>query len=185
MRKIIFLFAVTGFFFISCNNSGNSDENKKDSSMSSSNSSSGNDKEAKDEKNKQTALALLHAVISHDVDAIFKDCAPDFVEYGDGSSPPIKNLDTAKTFVRQYFNAFPDFKGEDLNAVADGDWVMVSGNWSGTFKNDMMGMKPTNKAFHFPDVDILKFNDAGKVTEHHSVQSNITMMTQLGVKMEK
>jgi predicted ester cyclase len=46
-----------------------------------------------------------------------------------------------------------------------------------------MGMKATGKAFKIKDVDIFKFNDAGKIIEHRAVQSNETMARQLGMPM--
>jgi hypothetical protein len=47
-----------------------------------------------------------------------------------------------------------------------------------------MGMKPTNKSYKVKDVDLFTFNNEGKITEHHSVQSMQTMMTQVGAKMK-
>ncbi len=32
-----------------------------------------------------------------------------------------------------------DYKGENLEAVADGNKVLVCGDWSGTFKGDFIG----------------------------------------------
>ncbi len=46
-------------------------------------------------------------------------------------------------------------------------------------------MKATGKSFKAKDVDIFTFNDAGKITEHRSVQSMATLMQQLGVPMKK
>jgi len=87
--------------------------------------------------------------------------------------------------INQWMNAFPDNKGDNLKYVADGDWVMVWGDWSGTFKNDFMGMKATNKTYKMKDVDIFKLNDAGQVVEHHNVQSPNTMMMQVGMTPPK
>ena len=55
---------------------------------------------------------------------------------------------------------------------------------SGTFKAELMGMKPTGKSFKVKDVDIYTFNDDGKITEHRSVQSMATMLSQVGAKMK-
>ena len=68
-------------------------------------------------------------------------------------------------------------------AVADGDYVIVYGTWTGTWKNDFMGMKATGKSFKVNDADIFKFNDAGKMMEHRSVQSMKTIAMQIGMKM--
>jgi hypothetical protein len=46
-----------------------------------------------------------------------------------------------------------------------------------------MGMKATGKSFKVNDVDIFKFNDAGKMIEHRNVQSNATVAAQVGMSM--
>ncbi len=63
------------------------------------------------------------------------------------------------------------YKGENLRYYADGDYVLVHGDWSGIFKNDLMGLKATGQPIKFKDVDIFKLNEEGKVTEHSSIQN--------------
>jgi predicted ester cyclase len=137
------------------------------------------------EKNKQTALAAQEGFNSHNADLVFKDAAIDIIDYGNGSGSAIKGKDSCKAFVQALLVSFPDMKGENFMAIADGNHVAVFGDWSGTFKKGMMGMKPTNKSFKMKDVDLFTFNDDGKITEHRSIQSNEYMMMQLGVKMKK
>ncbi|MEP7107852.1 MAG: ester cyclase [Ferruginibacter sp.] len=136
-------------------------------------------------KNKETALASQQAINNHDVNEVMKYASPDMVDYGDGNMPPVKGLDSCKFFLQSFFTAFPDIKGENLMAIAEGNHVAVFGDWSGTFKGEMMGMKPTGKSFKVKDVDLFTFNDEGKVTEHRSIQSSEIMMMQLGAKMKK
>ena len=76
-------------------------------------------------------------------------------------------------------------KFDVLEAVADGDKVMVYGDWSGTFKNDFMGMKATGKSFKVKDVDIFTLNDEGKITSHRNVLPWSAIMEQVGAKMPK
>ncbi len=102
---------------------------------------------------------------------MLKNSDANIVDYGDGSGPVIRNLDSLKVGMKGWLDAFPDYKSENLTAIADGDKVAVYGDWSGTFKKDFMGMKSTGKTFNAKDVDIFTFNDAGKITEHRSVQS--------------
>ncbi len=87
--------------------------------------------------------------------------------------------------MKSWLDAFPDYKGENLMAIADGDKVAVYGDWSGTFKKDFMGMKATGKSFKAKDVDIFTFNDEGNITEHRAVQSMGSIFQQLGVPNEK
>jgi len=181
MNKLIIILAAITFTGISCNNKSTSASNT-DTTAASSNQSSDKDML---EKNKATALALEQAFNNHDANAVLKDASPDFVDYGDGNTPPTKGIDSSKAFLQSFITAFPDMKGDNLMAIADGDHVAVFGDWSGTFKGKMMGMKPTGKSFKMKDVDLFTFNDQGHITEHRSVQSMSTIMMQVGASMKK
>lgn len=174
MKKVFLLLAVTTVMLTACENNANKTEGTE-SKMSDSTSA-----ESKTERNKKIMMASYDAMASHNVNDMLKDCSSDCVDYGDGSMPPVKGKDSIMKMINQWMNAFPDNKGNDLKFVADGDWVMVWGEWSGTFKNDFMGMKATNKSYKMKDVDIFKLNDAGQVVEHHNIQSPNTMMMQVG-----
>ncbi|HYD21011.1 MAG TPA: ester cyclase [Flavipsychrobacter sp.] len=139
-----------------------------------------NSQEDKEERNKKTVMASMEAMTKGDVDAMLKDAAPDAVDYNDGSMPPMKISDSLKGMIKQFMTAFPDYKVNNAEYFADGNKVLVYYECSGTWKNDMMGMKATGKPFTQRDVEIFTFNDEGKVTEHRSVQSMGTMMAQIG-----
>jgi len=133
------------------------------------------------ERNKAVALASTQAMNAHDVAGMMKDAAPDMIDYGNGEDPAIKGRDSVASMLKMMIGGFPDLKADSLTALADGNKVAVFYTFSGTFKNPMMGMKATNKAFHIKDVDLFEFNDSGKIVSHRSVQANCTMMSQLGV----
>ena len=185
MKKTFLILCVMGVL-TACNNSGSSADNKKDTSANSTMSTAPST-ETKAERNRQTALAAVQAINSHDINNGFKDMTADAVDYGDGSGKPMKNLDSVKAIVGEYLKAFPDFKGDNAEAFsnADGSKVIVVGEYSGTFKGDFMGMKHTGKSFKYWDGDLFTFNDDGKITSHRSIQSNMTMMAQIGAKMPK
>jgi steroid delta-isomerase-like uncharacterized protein len=138
----------------------------------------------KSDRNKATALASMEAFNTHNVDAILKDVASDVVDYGDGSGMVVKSKDSIKAMMTSFIKAFPDTKGENITAMAEGNKVAVFGTWSGKFTNEFMGMKPTGKSYKYNDVDIFTFNDAGQITEHRNIQSSNLMWMQLGVKMK-
>jgi predicted ester cyclase len=175
MKPLFIIITVLSCIALGCN-SNPSTETKTDTSATSTNAS----KADMTGKNKETALAVLQSVNSHNVDAVLKDASPDMVDYGEGSTPPAKGIDSCKALLQMFLTAFPDIKGENLMAIAEGNHVAVFGDWSGTFKGEMMGMKPTGKSYKVKDVDLFTFNDAGKMTEHRSVQSNETIMMQVG-----
>jgi predicted ester cyclase len=184
MKKLLLL-AMSATLLYSCNDKATGTTSSSDTSNTgAANRTTANNDEAKEERNKQTALASLHAFDNGGgADAVLKDADPNVVDYGDGSMAPAKGVDSTKAGLSMWLKAVPDYKGSDFIAVADGDYVMVYGTWTGTWKGDLMGMKPTGKTFKVADVDIFKFNDAGKVIEHRSVQSNNEAARQLGMKM--
>ena len=177
MKKSILL--LTLVWLAACNN-----EKKAEPADSTQTASAPADNKA--EKNKQTALASAMAVNAHDAEGMLKDVAPDAVDYGDGSMPPVKGLDSIKAAVKEWVAAFPDVKGENFMILTDdGTHVAVIADWAGTFKNDFMGMKATGKSYKIKDADLFTFNNDGKITEHRSIQPNSNMMSQVGAKMPK
>ncbi len=178
MKKVHLLAFAACLFFAACN-----DANKgSDATTDNTDTSKKMTQEDKEERNKKVALESLDGINSHNPDAVLKNATSDAVDYGDGSMPPVKNMDTIKLGMKSFMDAFPDYKGDNMTAVADGDHVMVYGDWSGTFKKDFMGMKATNKSFKVKDVDIFTFNDDGKITSHRNVLPWNVIMMQVGAK---
>lgn len=177
MKKLLFL-AITASVFMSCNDSTSA------SSTDNADSTRILTQEEKEERNKETALASVRSFTGETkIDSVFKDADKDVIDYGSGEMPPSKGVDSAKAGLQMWLNAVPDYKGSDFTAVADGDYVMVYGTWTGTWKNNLMGMDATRKSFKVKDVDIFKFNEEGKIIEHRGVQSMQEVARQIGLKM--
>jgi len=134
----------------------------------------------KEERNKAVVMASETAFIKQDAAGSLKDMAPGFVIYGSRGQKPKSNLDSLITESKEFFHSFPDWKGEDLKAVAFGDTVLVMGTWSGTFKNDFPNMKANGKSVKYDDVEIFVLNKEGKIISQRNTQSNVTMGVQLG-----
>lgn len=139
--------------------------------------------EEKEERNKLIALANAEAIHARDIDAASKSFAPDIINYGNGRMPPQKGIEAVTASLRMFVNSLPIDKIDNLVAIADGDWVVLWGKWSGTWKGDFMGQKATGKSFTKPEVEIYRFNEEGKITEHHSVQSIVEIARQIGMKI--
>ena len=164
MKRLMLLITTT-LLFAACNNDDKKNEgnDNKPASMSS--------PESKQERNKKIIMATMENFSKGDKNAMFKDAAPDFTEYNDGSMPPIKSIDSVKSFINMLRNSLEGYKVENLVYYADGDNVLAVGDWSGIFKKDLMDIKATGKHVKFKDADIFKINDEGKITEHSSVQN--------------
>jgi predicted ester cyclase len=179
MKKIFLLLLGVGFIvFTACNEkvkvAAATDKDSTDKMERTS--------ETKSKQNKQIGLASMEAFNKHDVDAGFKDCAPNFLDYGDGSGKPM-DLESVKQFFKGYLNAVPDFKNENIRCVADDEWAMVWADCSGTWKNDFMNQKANGKGFKIRDVDLFRFNEEGKIIEHYNVQPFSAIAKQIGLKM--
>jgi len=169
MKKIFVIMAASFFVLSACNNDKKDDKgDKKESSMASG--------ENKQERNKKVIMASMEAFNNNDMDNVFKDVAAGYIDYADGSMPP-QTVDSIKIFLKMLKESIPDYKGENHMYLADGDNVAVVADWSGTFKNDLMGIKATGKMFTYKDVDLFKMNDEGKITEHRSI-ANFGMVLQ-------
>ena len=137
--------------------------------------------EGKEERNKKIALLCIKSWSNGDVDEIVKHLSSNTVEFGDESSPPVSGIDSAKKFMQLWNSSVKDYKSNNELAVSEGDHVFVYAGWSGTFKNDFMGMKTSGKSFKFKDVDIFKFNDQGQIIEHRAVHFS-TVLKQLALQ---
>lgn len=125
----------------------------------------------KQDRNKKIVMASMENFAKGDMDAMLKDAAPNFTDYSDGSGTPITNIDSLKSFFKMVTNSIQGYKGENFKYYADGDEVLVYADWTGTFKNDLMGIKATGKPVKFRDIDMFKLNDDGKIIEHRSIQN--------------
>lgn len=146
-----------------------------------SSSSNGADSLAKKlERNKAVVMASEAAFIKKDAEGSLKDMTADFKIYSSVGGKPQSNLDSLTKSSKEFFHAFPDWKGENLKAVAFGDTVLVMGTWSGTFKNDFPTEKANGKSVKFDDVEVFVLNNDGKIISQKAIQPLSTMGVQLG-----
>lgn len=164
---------MTGLLLTSCSN-------KKTETPAASNSTAA---AAGEERNKKTVLANLEALNNHDANMMLKDAAPGAVEYGDGSMPPVTNLDSIKAGLSMFLNAFPDLKMQNPMLFVSGSRVAVVADYKGTFKNDFQGMKATNKTIQYKDCDIFTFTEDGKIAEHRAIMPFSSILMMAGAKI--
>lgn len=185
--KTVLTLLLTGaaLSFAACgNNASVKGMSEKDSATGKMESPAAGSSEAMEERNKNIALESVEGINQHDAARALKDVAADAIDYGDGSNPPVRSKDSVVSMVNNWMKAFPDVKGENLKAVSDGEWVVVWGDWSGTWKGGFMGQQPTGKSYKIKDADIFRFNSEGKITEHHSLPTWYAMAAQVGMKVK-
>jgi predicted ester cyclase len=172
MKKTILLFTIVAIM-ASCNN-----ETKSDKTDSKENAVSSTD--TKQERNKKVIMASMESLGKADIDGALKDAAPVFTDYADGSIPPVTDIDSLKGFLKMLFTSIENYKPGKIMLCAEGDNVIAVAEWTGIFKNDLMGIKATGKPVKFMDADIFKLNDEGKITEHRSVQNTAAVLMASG-----
>ena len=105
--------------------------------------------------------------------------APDFVDHeafpGLGS-----DREGVKQFFRMMRTAFPDFRMNIEDMLAEGDRGVVRSTMTGTHRGDFMGVPATGKSINVAAIDIVRFS-GGRVAEHWGVTDTAGMMEQLGV----
>lgn len=181
MKAAILLLAGAAFTVYACGNNA-SVKDMHDSTAGMQKSSSGNSAEAKVERNKNVVLQSFEGLNKHDPVLTLKDAAADIVDYGDGSEKPVKGKDSILSMMNGWMKTFPDLKNENLKTIAEGDWVVVWGDESGTWKGDVMNQKATGKSYKIKNVSIFRLNDEGKITEHHGVPTWNAIAEQVGMK---
>ena len=88
----------------------------------------------------------------------------------------------ARHWVGPFHSAFPDFRMEIADLIAEGDTVVAHFKCSGTHEGAWLGMAPTGR--RFGDVDeiyIFRIKD-GKLSSAIGVEDNLPRMRQLGLQ---
>jgi predicted ester cyclase len=87
----------------------------------------------------------------------------------------------ARAWVRPFDSAFPDFRMEIAELVAEGKTVVAHLRCSGTHEGDWLGVPPTGR--RFADVDeVYVFRLAeGRIVEAFGVEDNLARVRQLGL----
>jgi predicted ester cyclase len=85
--------------------------------------------------------------------------------------------------VRQAFTsfraAFPDWREEIVDMVAEGDKVAVRFRCSGTLQGEFMGVKPNGRRQEVDEVFFLRVQD-GRFVEYWVLEDNLARLRQLG-----
>jgi predicted ester cyclase len=76
--------------------------------------------------------------------------------------------------------AFPCYRIDPLEMIAEGDLVSVRSTWSGTHLGEFMGVTGTGKTFATP-LFVTYHISGGKVVDHWMLIDNADLMHQLGI----
>jgi len=135
---------------------------------------------AKLAKNKTTAAAIYNILDNGNVDALDNLLAKDEVDHQLTPDMP-QGLEGTKMVFKMFKSAFPDMKNRILDLVAEGDYVAIYTEFTGTHTGAFMGIPASNKPVRSRQLDLIRFNQAGQPAEHWGVSDNLTLMQQMGV----
>ena len=136
------------------------------------------------EQNKAVFRRLVEEILNQGNMNLFDELvAPDFIEHEELPPGIQEGREGSILMFTQLRSAFPDFKAEIEDLIAEGNRVVVRMRWTGTHQGDFMGIPATGNSISIEVIDIVRIED-GKFKEHWGVMDNMGMMQQLGVLPE-
>jgi predicted ester cyclase len=121
-----------------------------------------------EEENKALLRRLLEAYNTGNMAVVDELFAPELAE-------------RARQGFTAYRSAFPDWREEIVDVVAEGDKVAGRFKCSGTHRGgEMMGIPPTGRHMEVDEVYFLRVEN-GKFVEFWGLEDNLTRMRQLGL----
>jgi steroid delta-isomerase-like uncharacterized protein len=92
-----------------------------------------------------------------------------------------QGIEIAKAFLSMMRGAFPDYRFDIEDLVAEGDKVVARLTVSGTQRGEMMGLAPTGKHLRTAGIEVFRLKD-GKLAEHWATFDALGMLRQLGLR---
>ena len=131
------------------------------------------------EENKAIARRGYEAINRNNLDALDEVVASDITDR-DPAPGQAPGLEGVKQWFSSMHTAFPDFRMDVEDMIAEGDKVVARVRMSGTHQGEFMGIDPTGNRVEISGIDILRVAD-GKIVEHWGNFDDLGMMQQLGV----
>lgn len=128
----------------------------------------------------EVAESYFEAVANRDIEAMLEHWDPDGGGYIYGVVD-VRVPETYRGWFTDMFKAFPDWKFEVLDIVAEGEKAAVRWRASGTFTGpvNFEGMAPNGARVEAEGCDVLTIRD-GKIVSNYAYMNGAEMMRQLG-----
>jgi predicted ester cyclase len=88
----------------------------------------------------------------------------------------------ARRWISPFRSAFPDFRMEIVDLVAENDTVVAHFRCSGTHRGEWLGLAPTGRRFEDVDEIYIFHIRNGKLATAVAVEDNLSRMRQLGIR---
>jgi predicted ester cyclase len=134
------------------------------------------------EQSKQVVLRLINEVMNRGhIDVIDELLAEDFVNHGGevgGGPPGITPKQMFKRVAQDHHDTMGDLRVEIVEAIAEGEDVVVRSILNARHSGTMFGMPPTGNQLRFEVLHMYRVHD-GKVTDHWECRDEPEMFRQL------
>ena len=133
------------------------------------------------ERNRATYLRFHEAASRHDLDAMAECLAEDYRYHGGTGGAGAGDRETFLEYVQEIFQAFPDFRPEVLDTVAEGDLVAARLRISGTHRGEFQGIPASDRVMDLEEANLTRFDSDGLMVEDWDYLDNLVFQQQLGV----
>ena len=136
------------------------------------------------QENRAVAECFVHAFNRGDMDAAAECFAEGACNFGRSVG-----REGIRRVLKDIQQTFPDAKLETIDVVAEGEWVVERGYFSGTHRGVgnlpvngglLVGVAPTNRQFLVNHVHMYRMNDS-KIVDHYGLRDDLGMMQKLGL----
>jgi predicted ester cyclase len=120
------------------------------------------------EENKAMVRRLVESINAGDIDATVDEL------FAPRSAQRVKRL------FAEFYAAFPDWREEIIELVAEGNTVAGRFRCSGTHRGEFLGETPTGKRMEVDEVFFFRVDD-GKFADFWALEDSLSRMRQLGL----
>jgi|SRR5215208_2530039 predicted ester cyclase len=120
------------------------------------------------EENKAMVRRLVESINAGDIDATVDEL------FAPRAARRVKRL------FAEFYAAFPDWREEIMELVAEGNTVAGRFRCSGTHRGEFLGEAPTGKRMEVDEVFFFRVDD-GKFADFWALEDSLSRMRQLGL----
>jgi predicted ester cyclase len=120
------------------------------------------------EENKTMVRRMVEGINAGDIESIVDEL------FAPRSARRVKRLFT------EFYTAFPDWREEIVELVAEGNTVAGRFKCSGTHRGEFLGEAPTGERMEVEEVFFLRVED-GKFVDFWALEDSLSRMRQLGL----
>lgn len=131
-------------------------------------------------KNAQTALAQVEAFNRRDLDAQVGGYADTFTMTDHARGITLKSRDEVKSWMGEWLAASSDGKVSVVEVIDAGDVVVSVLEMEGTNDGPMGPMPASGRRFSTRGVQILHFDEKGRIVAHDNFLDQLSILIQLG-----